>query len=74
MPARASSRLLGVDYGSARIGLALSDPDRKIASPLGTYARRGREQDAAYFRRLVAEEKVGEVVVCLPVHTDGREG
>jgi putative Holliday junction resolvase len=73
-PARAGRRLLGVDYGSVRVGLAVSDPDRKIAFPLTTYARRGRDQDAAYFRGLVGEEEVGGLVVGLPVHTDGREG
>jgi putative holliday junction resolvase len=70
----AATRLLGVDYGSARIGLAVSDPDRKIAFPLATYERRGGEKDAAYFRTLAAEEAVGGVVVGLPVHLDGREG
>jgi putative holliday junction resolvase len=70
----AGSRLLGVDTGSVRVGLAVSDPDRKIAFPLATYTRRGRDQDAAYFRGLVGEEQVGGLVVGLPVHTDGREG
>ncbi|MCI0457869.1 MAG: Holliday junction resolvase RuvX [Gemmataceae bacterium] len=67
-------RLLGVDYGTVRVGLAVSDPERRLASPLATYARRGREQDAAYFRALVKEEGVGGILVGLPVHTDGREG
>ena len=34
-------RLLGVDYGTVRVGLSVSDPDRKIAFPLTTYNRRG---------------------------------
>jgi putative Holliday junction resolvase len=68
------TRLLGVDYGSVRVGLAVSDPDRKIAFPLETYARRDRERDAEYFRGVVAREEVGGLVVGLPVHTDGREG
>jgi putative Holliday junction resolvase len=70
----ARRRLLGVDYGSVRVGLAVSDPDRKFAFPLTTYARGGREQDAAFFRRLAAEEEIGGLVVGLPVHLDGREG
>jgi putative holliday junction resolvase len=69
-----NTRLLGVDYGDVRIGLAITDPDRKIAFPLATYERAGRDQDAAYFRNLIAEEKVGALVVGLPVHADGREG
>lgn len=68
------SRLLGVDFGTVRVGLAVSDPDRIVASPLDTYTRKGDAADAAFFRRLVAGEKVGGVVVGLPIHNDGREG
>ena len=70
----AATRLLGVDYGSVRVGLALTDPDRKIAFPLSTYHRQEPAQDAAFFLHLVAEEEVGQVVVGLPVHLSGREG
>ena len=70
----AGTRLLGVDYGTVRIGLAVSDVDRKIASPLLTYTRRSRPQEAVFFRALVDEEAIGEIVVGLPVHLDGREG
>jgi putative transcription antitermination factor YqgF len=68
------SRLLGVDFGSVRVGLAISDPDRKIASPLATYARRSKEQDAQFFQRLVEVEEIAAIVVGLPIHCDGREG
>jgi putative Holliday junction resolvase len=70
----ARTRLLGVDYGHVRVGLAVSDADRRIASPLTTYQRRSREQDGSYFRTLVETEAVGQIVVGLPVHTSGREG
>jgi putative Holliday junction resolvase len=63
-----------VDYGSIRIGLAVSDPDRKMAFPLATYTRRNPEQDARYFREVVEEEVIREIVVGLPVHLSGREG
>jgi putative Holliday junction resolvase len=66
--------LLGVDYGSVRIGLAISDAERRIASPLTTYARRDTEEDARFYRRLIAEQEVGGLVVGLPLHNDGREG
>jgi putative Holliday junction resolvase len=66
--------LLGVDYGSVRIGLAVSDPERRLASPLVVYERRSREQDAVYFRSLVSDEEVAAFVVGLPIHLDGREG
>jgi putative Holliday junction resolvase len=70
----ARTRLLGVDYGNVRIGLSVSDADRKIASPLTTYTRRGSEPDSRYFRALVEQEEIGQIVVGLPVHLDGREG
>lgn len=70
----AATRLLGVDFGQVRVGLAVSDPDRKLASPLVTYTRRDRDRDAAYFRELVREQVIGLLVVGLPVHLDGHEG
>jgi putative Holliday junction resolvase len=57
-----------------RIGLAISDPDRKIAFPLTTYTRRDRDADAGWFRDIVTKESVSALVVGLPVHTTGREG
>jgi putative Holliday junction resolvase len=68
------TRLLGVDYGSVRVGLAVSDPERRIASPLGTHTRRDREQDGRYFAALVESETIGRIVVGLPVHMSGQEG
>jgi putative Holliday junction resolvase len=70
----ARTRLLGVDYGSVRIGLAVSDAERRIASPLVVYERVGRERDAEYFCALTETEEIGAIVVGLPVHCDGREG
>lgn len=69
-----ATRLLGVDYGVKRVGLSVSDPERKMAFPLATHERRSAEQDAAYFRSVAAEEAIGQIVVGLPVHLDGREG
>lgn len=69
-----TGRLLGVDYGTVRVGLAISDPDRLIASPLTTVQRRGEVADRAYFSKLVADERVAEIVIGLPVHLNGREG
>jgi putative Holliday junction resolvase len=70
----ARTRLLGVDYGAVRVGLAVTDSERIIASPLATYVRRGADSDAAYFRDLVAREEIGGLVIGLPVHLSGREG
>lgn len=73
-PAKGSpGRVAGIDYGDARIGIAVSDPDRLISSPLETYARRNAVRDAEYFRRLVAEQRITLFVVGLPIHCDGQE-
>ncbi len=66
-------RVAGIDFGTARIGIAISDPGRSIASPYENYTRRGPQQDARRMRRLVEEERVTLFVVGLPVHLDGRE-
>jgi putative Holliday junction resolvase len=70
----AAGRLLGVDYGKVRVGLAITDRERRLASPLDTYTRRSTEQDERFFRELLAAEDVAGLVVGLPVHNDGREG
>jgi putative holliday junction resolvase len=70
----ARTRLLGVDYGSIRVGLAVSDAGRLLASPLAVYERQGLQRDASYFRNLIQTEEIGAIVVGLPLHCDGREG
>ena len=68
-----AGRVAGVDFGTVRIGIALSDAGRRIATPLETYARRTVELDARHFRSLAAAEQITLFVVGLPVHLDGRE-
>jgi putative Holliday junction resolvase len=68
------TKLLGVDYGTVRVGLAVSDPDRKFSFPLTTYHRRDRDADAVFFREVVHDEGIAQILVGLPIHTDGREG
>lgn len=68
-----SGRIAAIDFGTVRLGIALSDAGRRIASPLETYTRRTPELDAQRLKRLVAEEQVALFVVGLPVHLDGRE-
>jgi putative Holliday junction resolvase len=69
-----AGRLLGVDYGKVRVGLAVTDSERCLASPLDTYTRRTPELDARFFRELVEAEEIMGLVVGLPIHNDGREG
>ncbi len=66
--------VLGVDWGTKRIGLAVSDPACKIALPAGTLVRSDAGRDMAALARLVAERGIEEVVVGLPLHMDGRAG
>ena len=68
-----SGRLAGVDFGTVRIGLAVSDAQQSLASPLETYTRRNEELDAKYFINLVANEKIVGIVIGLPVHMSGDE-
>lgn len=67
-------RVLGLDFGTKRVGLAISDPRRSIATPLEVYDRRDRDRDSKYFRRIVGEHEVDQIVVGLPLHTGGNEG
>jgi len=66
-------RLAGIDFGTVRIGIAVTDPDQRLASPYEIYQRRSRTADAEYFQRLVREERVVGFVVGLPVHASGEE-
>ncbi|MGD9647577.1 MAG: Holliday junction resolvase RuvX [Pirellulales bacterium] len=66
-------RVAAIDFGTVRIGIAISDRRRTLASPLETYTRAGRQADAARFVRLVKDEGVRLFVVGLPVHLDGNE-
>src|SRR5262249_18862217 len=67
-------RLWGLDQGKVGGGLLVSSAYRRPASPLQPYPRRGKEQDAGFFRTLVQEEEIVQIVVGLPAHLDGREG
>ena len=68
-----TGRLAGIDYGTVRIGIAITDPAQSLASPLEILTRRDQAQDERYFRTLAASEKIAGFVVGLPVHTSGEE-
>lgn len=71
----AAGRLLGVDWGEVRIGVAVSDETRMLASPLVTLVRRpGRRFPMPAFLALVAEHRPTGVVVGLPLTPEGGEG
>jgi putative Holliday junction resolvase len=69
------NRLLGVDLGERRIGLAVADRDGTPARPLATIRRARRiEGDAGALARIVGEHAVGELVVGLPLEASGADG
>jgi len=69
-----SGRVLGIDLGERRIGLAISDEERKLAFPAGALERSGLARDLAALRALASERGATRIVVGLPLHLDGREG
>lgn len=69
-----SGRILGVDFGDTRTGLALSDPARFLASGIGTISPGGIEKTAEKVAETAAEQKVSAIVVGLPRNMDGSEG
>jgi putative pre-16S rRNA nuclease len=70
---RPPGRIAGIDFGTVRIGIAISDANQSIASPYETLQRRGEEADRKRFERLVQQEQITRFVVGLPVHLHGGE-
>ena len=66
-------RILGLDYGDRRIGLALSDPSKMIASPFKFIINIGDGEVLDYLKILIAEEDIEAIVVGLPIGMKGQE-
>jgi putative Holliday junction resolvase len=66
-------RLAGIDYGTVRIGIAISDPSQRWVAPHTMYLRRNERLDADYFATLARQEQLHGWVVGLPIHCDGKE-
>ncbi len=71
---RAAGRVLGLDVGSRRIGIAVSDPLGITAQGLETLQRRNKRQDLAALERVIRDYTVLEIVVGLPLRMSGAEG
>lgn len=65
---------MGLDIGEKRIGVAVSDPDGRVATPLTVIDARRAVSDGAELRRIAEDYEVGELVVGLPLSLDGTEG
>jgi len=69
-----SGRLLGLDVGARRIGVAVSDPLGITAQGLETLYRKNKKHDFAHLNRVIREYEVREIVVGLPLRMSGAEG
>ena len=69
-----SSRILALDWGSKRVGLAVSDPLGLTAQGLPTMSRRNKQRDMNYLRSLVRRYQVSLVLLGNPLQMDGTEG
>jgi putative Holliday junction resolvase len=72
LPARGA--LIGIDLGTKTIGVASSDPDRRLATGVETITHRSFARDAARLIALAAERKAVAFVLGLPINMDGSEG
>jgi putative Holliday junction resolvase len=68
-----SGRIGGIDFGTVRIGVAISDPSQSIASPLEVYQVRSSKLDAQHFQQIAKQERLVGWVVGLPLHMSGDE-
>tara|TARA_B100001115_G_C15796426_1_gene393348 strand:+ start:480 stop:890 length:411 start_codon:yes stop_codon:yes gene_type:complete len=66
-------RVLGVDYGSSRVGLALSDPQKIIASPLHTLVNNGNDRLKKKLLEVIKKKNVEYIVIGLPIGLKGQE-
>ena len=67
-------KILALDYGRARIGLALADSEARIAAPHDTLERVNRNEDMRRIREFVRDQNVVQIVVGLPLRLDGSHG
>lgn len=69
-----TGRVMALDLGEKRIGVALSDTTRTIAAAHSVIARKSRAEDAARYAHLIAEHHIALLVVGLPITLSGTEG
>ena len=67
-------RILGIDYGEKRLGIAISDETQTVASGLEVYERRSPERDLKHLKEIIEHENVEKIVLGLPLNMDGSYG
>ncbi|MFV9838549.1 MAG: Holliday junction resolvase RuvX [Aaplasma endosymbiont of Hyalomma asiaticum] len=68
------SRIIGIDYGEKKVGLAVSDTTYLIATPYRVYIRRNTRSDLGELAAIMRSLKVGAIVLGMPYESDGSEG
>jgi putative Holliday junction resolvase len=71
---KAAGSILAVDYGRARIGLAIADTEAQLPRPLLTLERVNRNEDMRRLRELARQHDIRQIVVGLPLRLDGAHG
>lgn len=69
-----NSRLMCLDIGEAKIGIAFSDRSRVVATPHNVLSRQNKRKDMGILRRMCQEHGIGGIVIGLPKQLDGNEG
>lgn len=72
-PLPRTGRLAGIDFGTRRVGVAISDAAQTLSCPLTTYTRSSEQADTKFFQDLARQEQIAGFVVGLPVHQSGSE-
>ena len=67
-------RYLGIDYGSAHLGLSIADDEARLALPYDTIEEQNRSRQLELIKQVIDDEKVDEVVVGLPLNLKGQQG
>jgi putative Holliday junction resolvase len=68
-----NSRILAVDYGERKFGLAISDPEGRLSLPLPAYRAQNQKEFLRHLSELVRSEKIGLVIVGIPTTLKGSE-
>jgi putative Holliday junction resolvase len=74
LPVPRLGRLLGIDFGTRRVGFAVSDEEQRLSVPLETYTRSNRDQDARHLTAVIGDYRIRALVIGLPLHMGGEEG
>ncbi len=67
-------RILGIDYGTKRFGLSISDKEEILASPLAVRPRTYLAQDISFLAKIAHDNEVEKIVIGLPLNMDGSQG